>query len=116
MDPHVSLQEVEALATLMSLKLAVVEVPFGGAKGGIKMDQSKYSKNEIIKVLRKFTIELKKFNYIGSHIDVPGPDVGTGEFHMDIIKDTYQELYHSTDIHSKGIVTGKSLINGGLKG
>lgn len=73
----------------MSLKLAVVEVPFGGAKGGIKMDQTKYSKNEIARILRKFTIELAKKNYIGSHIDVPGPDVGTNSFHMDIMKDTY---------------------------
>lgn len=110
------LEEVEALALLMSLKLAVVEVPFGGAKGGLKMDQSKYSKREIERVLRRYTIELCKYNFIGAGIDVPGPDVGTTEWHMDIMKDTYHTLYGMQDFNQTAIVTGKSIMGGGING
>ena len=113
---HCDLQEVEALALLMSLKLAVVEVPFGGAKGGLKMDQSKYSKREMERVLRRYTIELKKYNFIGAGIDVPGPDVGTTEWHMDIMKDTYHTLYGMQDFNATAIVTGKSIMGGGING
>lgn len=112
----VDLHEVEALATLMSMKLAVVEVPYGGAKGGIKMDPKKYSKKEIERVLRRYTVELCKYNFIGPGQDVPGPDVGTGEWHMDLMKDTYLSLYGFRDINAVAIVTGKSLVNGGIKG
>jgi len=110
------LEEVEALALLMSLKLAVVEVPFGGAKGGLKMDQSKFSKREIERVLRRYVIELCKYNYIGAGIDVPGPDVGTTEWHMDIMKDTYHTLYGMQDFNQTAIVTGKSIMGGGING
>lgn len=110
------LEEVEALALLMSLKLAVVEVPFGGAKGGLKMDQSKFSKREIERVLRRYTIELCKYNFIGAGIDVPGPDVGTTEWHMDIMKDTYHTLYGMQDFNQTAIVTGKSIMGGGING
>ena len=108
--------EVEALALLMSLKLAVVEVPYGGAKGGIKMNQKNFSKKEIERVLRRYIVELAKYNIIGPGIDVPGPDVGTGEWHMDIMKDTYHTLYGMKDFNSTGIVTGKSIENGGIRG
>lgn len=110
------LEEIEALALLMSLKLAVVEVPFGGAKGGLKMDQSKFSKREIERVLRRYTIEMCKYNFIGAGIDVPGPDVGTSEWHMDIMKDTYHTLYGMKDFNSTAIVTGKSIMGGGING
>lgn len=113
---HVEQQEVEALALLMSLKLAVVEVPFGGAKGGIKINQSHFSKAEIERILRRYTIELAKYNIIGPGIDVPGPDVGTGEWHMDIMKDTYHTLYGMSDFNASGVVTGKSIVNGGIRG
>ena len=113
---EVDLEEVEALALLMSLKLAVVEVPFGGAKGGLKMDQSKFSKREIERVLRRYTIELCKYNFIGAGIDVPGPDVGTTEWHMDIMKDTYHTLYGMQDFNQTAIVTGKSIMGGGING
>lgn len=108
--------EVEALALLMSLKLAVVEVPYGGAKGGIKIDPAQYSKNEIERIMRRYTIELVKYNFIGPGIDVPGPDVGTTTKHMDIMKDTYHTLFGMTDINMNGIVTGKSLVEGGING
>lgn len=88
-SPEVELQEVEALAFLMSLKLAVVEVPYGGAKGGIRINQNDYSKAEVERIVRRYTIELAKYNFIGPGIDVPGPDVGTTTWHMDLMKDTY---------------------------
>ena len=112
----VDLEEVEALAMLMSLKLAVVEVPFGGAKGGLKMDPKKFSKNEIERAIRRYTIELAKYTFIGPGIDVPGPDVGTGEWHMDIMKDTYHTLYGLQDFNQTAVVTGKSIVAGGIKG
>lgn len=112
----VEMDEVEALAFLMSLKLAVVEVPYGGAKGGICMDQSQFSKAEIERVIRRYTIELVKYNFIGPGIDVPGPDVGTTTWHMDKMKDTYHSLYGMSDFNETGIVTGKSLVEGGING
>lgn len=112
----VDLHEVEALATLMSMKLAVVEVPYGGAKGGIRLDPKKYSKAEIERVLRRYTIELCKYNFIGPGQDVPGPDVGTGEWHMDIMKDTFVTLYGFQNINATAVVTGKSVVNGGIRG
>jgi glutamate dehydrogenase (NAD(P)+) len=114
--PDVDLDEVEALALLMSLKLSVVEVPFGGAKGGLKMDQRKFSKNEVERVLRRYTIEMAKYNFIGPGRDVPGPDVGTGTWHMDKMKDTYHTLYGMSDFNQTAIVTGKSIVEGGING
>lgn len=108
--------EVEALATLMSFKLAVVEVPFGGAKGGIKMNPRNYSKNETERIFRRYTLEMAKYNYIGSSIDVPGPDVGTNTWHMDIMGDTYKTLFGHKDIDHMGVVTGKSILAGGING
>jgi glutamate dehydrogenase (NAD(P)+) len=92
----------------MTLKLAVVEVPFGGAKGGLKMDPKKFSKGETERVLRRYTMEMSKYNFIGPSNDVPGPDVGTGTWHMDIMMDTYKTLYGLTEINHTGVVTGKS--------
>jgi len=112
----VNLDEVEALALLMSLKLATVEVPFGGAKGGIKIDPKDFSKKEIEWIIRRYTIEMTKYNYIGPANDVPGPDVGTGTWHMDIMKDTYSTFYGISDINHSGIVTGKSIMTGGING
>lgn len=114
--PNVDIDEVEALALLMTLKLATVEVPFGGAKGGLKMDPRKFSKAEMERAIRRYTMELAKYNFIGPGIDVPGPDVGTSEWHMDIMKDTYHTLYGLKDFNMTGVVTGKSLIAGGIKG
>ncbi len=115
-SPHVNLEEVEALATLMSLKLSVVEVPFGGSKGGLKMDQSKFSKAEVERALRRYIIEMRRYNYVGSGIDVPGPDVGTTTWHMDIMKDEYEKLYGMQDFNQVAVVTGKSITEGGING
>ena len=115
-SPHVDLDEVEALATLMSFKLAVVEVPFGGSKGGLKMDPKLYSLDETERIIRRYTIEMAKYNFIGSAVDVPGPDVGTTTWHMDMMADTYKTMYGHTDIDHMGVVTGKSIVSGGING
>ena len=114
--PEVNMNEVEALATLMSFKLAVVEVPFGGSKGGIKMDPKNYSKNETERILRRYTLEMAKYNFIGASIDVPGPDVGTNTWHMDMMADTYKTIFGHKDINHSGVVTGKSITAGGING
>lgn len=114
--PNVDLEEVEALACLMTLKCAVVAIPYGGAKGGIRIDPRKYSTNEIEQLTRKYTINLAKKNSIGAAVDVPGPDIGTGEREMSWMKDTYQTYYGHTDINAAGCVTGKALNQSGIRG
>ena len=116
MADNVDLQEVEALASLMSIKLAIVEVPFAGAKGGLKLNPKNYSKAEISRLIRRYTIELAKKGFIGAAIDVPGPDVGTTTWHMDIMCDTYTTLFGHDDINALGCCTGKSVGVGGLEG
>ena len=116
LSPHVNIQEVEALASLMTIKLSLVEVPFAGAKGGLKIDPKGYSKAEITRLMRRYTIELAKKGFIGAAVDVPGPDVGTGSWHMDIMQDTYSTLFGHNDIDSLGCVTGKSVEVGGING
>lgn len=110
------MNEVEALAALMTYKTACCDIPFGGSKGGIKIDPSKYSEAEIERVTRRYTIELAKRAFIGPSVDVPAPDMGTSGKHMAWMKDTFQTLYGDKEINSAGCVTGKPLSQGGIDG
>ncbi len=110
-DMHVSIEEVRALAAWMTWKCAVVNIPFGGAKGGIICDPKKMSMGELERMTRRYTAELIEF--IGPEKDVPAPDVNTNEQVMAWIMDTYSMHTRQT---VTAVVTGKPLNMGGSRG
>ncbi|MBL0046497.1 MAG: Glu/Leu/Phe/Val dehydrogenase [Bacteroidetes bacterium] len=107
--------EVKALATLMTFKCAVTDIPFGGAKGGIKVNPSKVSLKQLERITRRYTTELIKKNMIGPSVDVPAPDYGSGPREMAWIADTYSTFKYD-DLNALGCVTGKPLGQGGING
>mmetsp|Transcript_26043 Transcript_26043/g.25258 ORF Transcript_26043/g.25258 Transcript_26043/m.25258 type:complete len:95 (+) Transcript_26043:369-653(+) len=91
----------------MTFKLAVADIPYGGGKGGVKIDPKKSTKGELERVSRRYALELTKKGFIGAGIDCLGPDLGTNEQIMTWIFDTYRSIKGETDVNVEACVTGK---------
>ena len=111
----VNQDETEALAALMTYKCAVVDIPFGGSKGSLKIDPKKYSEQELKSITHIYAEKLIKKGFLSPAINVPAPDVGTGEREMVWIMDAYKNLFPN-DINYLACVTGKPIAYGGIRG
>jgi glutamate dehydrogenase (NAD(P)+) len=109
-----SMEDLEGLANLMSYKAALHDIPFGGAKGCIYIDPKKYTYEEKVKIVRRFTLEMWKRSMISASTDVMNPDIGTDEKIMNIIKETYKNLVAKNDVEADAVITGKSPVFGGI--
>lgn len=114
-DAMVNEDEVMALASLMTYKCAIVDVPFGGAKGGIKINPKEFTPDQLERITRRYAAELVKRNMLGPGLDVPAPDYGTGEREMSWIVDTYMALKPDS-VDGYGCVTGKPVTQQGVNG
>ncbi|WP_429923504.1 Glu/Leu/Phe/Val family dehydrogenase [Agrobacterium vitis] len=115
-DPSANAEEVEALAALMSLKCALVDIPFGGSKGALCIDPREWEVHELERITRRFTQELAKRNLISPGRNVPAPDMGTGEREMAWMVDEYKRTGPSDIVNANACVTGKPLSSGGIAG
>ncbi|NOQ91049.1 MAG: glutamate dehydrogenase [Gammaproteobacteria bacterium] len=113
--PYANQDQVEALAALMTYKCAIVDVPFGGSKGALMLDPELYSRSELEKITRRFTLELVRKGFLSPSTNVLAPDVGTGQREMAWMADTYKHL-HPEDINYIACVTGKPVHHGGIQG
>jgi glutamate dehydrogenase (NAD(P)+) len=107
--------DTEALASLMTYKCAIVDIPFGGSKGGLRINPKSYTEDQLRIITKAFATKLINKGFISPAINVPAPDVGTSEREMDWIKDTYKAL-RPEDINYRACVTGKPLHSGGIIG
>ena len=113
MDTHA--EEVEALAALMSYKCSIINVPYGGSKGGLRINPSMWETRELEKITRRFAQELIKRDLISPSMNVPAPDIGTSSREMAWIADEYRKIYPA-DINGSACVTGKPPSKNGLVG
>ena len=113
--PHVNQDETEALSALMSYKCALADIPFGGAKGGLMIDPSRYSVDELREITRHFAQELARRGFLDPATNVPAPDMGTSAQVMAWIADTYKSLFPE-DVNQDACVTGKPVNRGGIPG
>ena len=114
-SPQVNQEEVEALAALMTYKCAIADIPFGGAKGGLRIDPGEYSEGELEVITRRFASELAKAGFISPSRNVPAPDLGTGPREMAWIAQEYRSL-HPHELHANACVTGKPVSQRGIPG
>ncbi len=112
---HVTFDEVQALAAQMTYKCAIMDIPFGGAKGGVRVNPRKLTEGQLEAVTRRYTFELVRKGFIGPSLDVPAPDMGTNEQIMAWILDTYLTL-RQDDPHGYAVVTGKPIELSGIRG
>ena len=113
--PIADQDEVQALAALMTYKCAIVDVPFGGSKGGLQIEPADYDRDEMHLITRRFAGELIRKDFISPSTNVPAPDMGTGQREMAWIADTYKQL-HPENINYAACVTGKPVAHGGIRG
>ena len=114
-DDDVNEDEVKALALLMTYKCAMIDVPFGGAKGGVKINPDKYSLDELARVTEAYGKNLMGKNFLHPSIDVPAPDMGTGEREMGILAKVYKDA-NPSDPNKDGVITGKPVHLNGING